>query len=476
MKSTLTTVFKPILTLNRKKLAILAVIIFIGAILRFVGADWGLPYKLHADEHAITDDAFRIAANQGHQPLTLNRPDHTSIKLIAFVWQIVDFLVGGDIAEDYDANPIRYYTTARLVTASFGTASILLAFMIAAQFSPVAGLVAAGLFALSPTFVTHSHYITPEILQTFCLLCVTFFMMLYLDNQKLSTLALACVFCALAFCEKYPSIFYVLVIAGGIALAENIAKHPALTIKRWFQAGLIFTLTVFAVFPRLFFDWNEVVKVLQRENRTTHLGADGLNSPENLLFYVQTYLSHFGWIVLLASLFGFWQCARLSKTKSMVMFIGLFYIVMLSFMNLHWERWGVPFYANMLIIAAVGLVGLYEIAKQKSAGFSKISRLAVSAATIALLFGLPSLNMLCASFEKTASFVAEDTRVAALTLVSEYGMTRENTLYEGYTPFRLASPRVIFDDFTDYDFSSPNDTNYEYIILSSSMYNRYLIP
>ncbi|MDR1560267.1 MAG: hypothetical protein LBS84_11345 [Clostridiales bacterium] len=68
---------------------------------------------------------------------------------------------------------------------------------------------------------------------------------------------------------------------------------------------------------------------------------------------------------------------------------------------------------------------------------------------------------------------AIDTRNASVDYTSEIGATKENTSYEGYTPFNPTGPATIFDAFEGGDINKPKNPDLKYIILSSSMYDRF---
>jgi hypothetical protein len=60
-----------------------------------------------------------------------------------------------------------------------------------------------------------------------------------------------------------------------------------------------------------------------------------------------------------------------------------------------------------------------------------------------------------------------DTRVKALVYSNENGITINNTYYEGYTPYLPQKPATIFDiDLTE-------QTERNFLILSSKMFDRY---
>jgi len=84
------------------------------------------------------------------------------------------------------------------------------------------------------------------------------------------------------------------------------------------------------------------------------------------------------------------------------------------------------------------------------------------------------LNLTIASVAETLYFaVARDTRIVSADYVSKIGATKENTIFEGYTPLNPTYPDTIFDGFIELDVSKPINPQLMYIILSSRMYSRF---
>jgi hypothetical protein len=88
-----------------------------------------------------------------------------------------------------------------------------------------------------------------------------------------------------------------------------------------------------------------------------------------------------------------------------------------------------------------------------------------AAAVLAVLCALPVSSMLLSSITTTYKFILPDTRAVALVWCSQHGVTAENTLYDGYSPFNPSSATTI-----DY----PGSSKAKYVIVTSEMYNRYL--
>jgi len=510
--------------ITKRTIILLLLILFVGSWLRFDGAGWGLPHRLHPDEGTIVDTAINMAHSRRFEVTNVfNRPDHVAIKLQTLIFwamrpiiiagaivQLPEDVVTADIAQ-FEVVPSKiqkiqklppkvqlfllncfskdqftfsreninslYVMVGRALSALFGVICIFFVWLIGKQIHKNAGIICALLFALYPNFIQHSHYITPEIYQTAFTLAMTYFAIIYVNNQKFKILFMACFCAALAFCTKYPALFSFPIIIASIIYANSHSLKKQINIC--FIAFITFGICVFIISPILIIDLPNVIISVIREARSTQLGADGLGFWGNLLFYLKCYANHSGIIIVILTIFGFISLYKENKSLFLLLLLGVLYAPIISVLALHWDRWGVPFYAFALIFASIGMWKVFE---KLMSIFSEIflqhkkmqkEKLALSFIAVVLL-AFSFLNLTLGSVAKTMRFsTAKDTRIVSIDYVSEIGATNSNTFYEGYTPFNLGKPGRIFDSFEKMDISKPSNPELKYIILSSSMYSRY---
>ncbi|MDR2865261.1 MAG: glycosyltransferase family 39 protein [Spirochaetaceae bacterium] len=448
---------------------ILSAIILIGIALRLIGISWGLPVILHPDEPFITEPAFNLAKDHSFEPRIYGRPDHITIKTNSLIFLVANKLFfgmsrGTSIPENFNDHIKLFYTAARLFTALLGSLSVFLVFLIIKYFNIKIALIASFLFAVFPAFIIHSHYITPEIVQTFFMLCVAYFSVRYFENAKFLYIILMSVSAAVAFVEKYPAVYSCLIIACTIIVVH--CKNKNVLVLRGAGAIITFLLSIFILSPVLVVDYKNVIRAVTFEARPYHLGADGLGFFGNLLFYFKTYLSYSQICLFCFSFIGIYFCIKNYGKKALPLITGIFYIVMMSVLKIHWERWGVPFYAFMLLPASFGIYHIIMIVGffMKKIKYKKLYLVGV----YTVLLGLPFLNLCLSGIIRTAAFVAKDTRVVSMQYCSDNGISQENALAEGYTPFYPNGSGTIFHSDNFYQ-----EKNIKYIILSSSMYDRF---
>jgi len=293
-------------------------------------------------------------------------------------------------------------------------------------------------------------------------------------------LFLACLCAALAFCTKYPALFsFPIIIASIICANSHRLKKQTEIIYICLIAFITFGICVFIISPILILDFPKVIFAVRHEARSIHLGADGLGFWGNLLFYMKCYANHSGIIIATFTIFGFINLYKENKSLFLILLLGALYAPIISILALHWDRWGVLFYAFALIFASIGVWKVFEklmsIFSEFFVQHKKMQKKKLALSLIAVvLLTFSFLNFTLGSVAKTMYFsTVKDTRIVSMDYVSELGATNSNTFYEGYTPLNPTGPDIIFDSFEGMDISKPSNPELKYIILSSTMYSRY---
>jgi hypothetical protein len=139
----------------------LALVLALAAGLRFTGLSWGLRHRPHWDERVFVENAARMA---GRHEL-----DHRFYEYPGLFFDLLAPLFALAGAGEPDG---RAYLLARALVAAFGTASVLMVFLLGRRLmGEPAGLAAALLLAVSPIDVWTAHMVRPDVpLQTLVLL------------------------------------------------------------------------------------------------------------------------------------------------------------------------------------------------------------------------------------------------------------------------------------------------------------------
>lgn len=441
---------------------LLCLIMLCGGVLRILACYWGYPYQLHPDEGTIVYNAIDMLHRHSYEPTVYNRPDHFEIKCCAILFQIISSTIYHvNAVTAFEEHRMAFYLIARSFTAFWGILTILLTYKIVEKISPQAKLLAAALVAFFPIFVQNSALATPDITLTFFILLVAYESILYLENLSQKYLILMCVTTGIGITCKYTCAIACIWIAVVICI-NNIRKEKYFCIFKDGMYSIVLVLTTcFFCAPNLFTNIFETIKILHREARSVHLGADGLGFFGNFAFYFSTFINAIGYSAVIGTFAGVLLCIKKRNAGALSMGIGLIFWICTSILALHWERWGIPIYLFFVILTALGINYLYSVTKNILFKF-----------IIGFFVFIILLNSIVSSLLLVQTTLTTEARVDAIDFCKKNGITKENALYDGYTPFSLAYPATIKIDFDkEGNLSIPDGI--KYIIISSAMYGRY---
>lgn len=448
-------------TQNKKKW--LLAVLLLGFVCRLFACFWGKPYCLHPDEGCIVNNAIDLIKRHSYEVNYYNRPDHFEIKCCAVLFQVVSYAryhVGAEVA--FAEHPFVFYLVARMFTAFFGACMIPLAYQVLELLKKGAGLAGAAWVAFCPFFIQHSAYATPDIVLAFWVLLAFYFSLLYLQEPEKKWLAFLCMAAGVCITIKYTGAVCCIWIAVVACMSCLKRKQPLGIVTYGVYSLLAVFGTCFFLAPNLFTNLPATIAAIQREARSVHLGADGLGFLGNLQFYFQAFFASVGWESILLWLAGIWSCIK-NKKIALLGFGGLFWICT-SIPPLHWERWGIPVFVFFVLLIAFGQTCLADFIKKKK----RAARVAVCL-YVFLVVG----NVAVSGLLTVQNACTKEARVDAIDFCKEKGITKENALYEGYTPLSLTVGGTFSSDNADENHNLVLAPGMEYIVLSSSMYGRY---
>lgn len=447
----------------------LLVVVAVGLVLRVVGSDFGFPLLLHPDEWAVVDGVIDMARRGSFEPHFYLRPDHVEMKLDYLLFAAYALLVERtSIVAAFAADPVPFYWLARLLTAAFGVATIVLAHAVAKRWSPVAGLAAAVLFAIFPPFVTDAHFATPDVPLTFALMLVVYALVRYVEEPGRRFLLLACFAAALGVAIKYPGALFTVGIAATVVAAgvrdqtwRRVLGHGALALAA-------VPVALFVISPSLLTNFSGVRDELAIQSAGNRLGRPDLGLVGTMSYYAELYAGFSGLVLLVLAGLGLFVAVRARRLEVLPWFIGVVVWVALSTMPLSWVRWGIPMWTTPLLLAAVGFSHLVEVCRGRRLRWVPLAAGLVAGAHLSL-----------ASAASVASMVAPDTREASLRWVESRAILPEDTAFEGYTPFQPGDLGFFFAQAKPaagggYELTSKAGRPATHVVMSSTMYRRVL--
>lgn len=458
---------------NRWHFLILAVIFVIAFMMRIVGANWGMPHNnLHPDEGFVYSPAYTCALERNFEVHEYYRPNHVSIKLNTLLYiAIQDLYFAPQGMEDFSANFYQnfslFMTASRILTAIISMGTVVFAYLISRAFGKNVALLATFLFAVFSSFIEHSHYLTPDIPLLFFLMGVLWAALCYMRKPSKTWIFWMSFFTALAACEKYPGLYGCVIIA--VVVCMTYIKKPLMIIRDGFLAILFVVLGIMAVSPVLIVDLETVLEVMEGQNKQYHIGADGLNFGQTLLFYLKTMAVRMGLILSVSSIYGVVRSFMKNNKITVMLLVFFAYIIPISTLSVHWERYALLMYAIGLIFGAAGIIYLIE-------DLQKVLQKDVVVACVVyfVLLILPAGSVASTGLAVTANFLAPDNRIFLQEAISEMGVSDSNTVYDCNTPLDPGGFYGAWCNFNGSPKSYKYGGNPSYVMTSSAQRDLYL--
>lgn len=469
--------------MNRKKIivfgkAVLLAVIVTAIVLRFYGAYGGTKVAYPSESNVLNSVRY-MTDNATLDTNFYNHPDNILIYFCFIFINLFSILSSGNTASgsikdiisqtvtaDYFASHwSEYLTIGRVVNVLFSLVTLVFLILICNKLKNKCGLFVACLCSVFPSYNGWSGLLLSDTCLTMLVVIATYYTMRYLQENRDSYLTRATVFCALATVQKYPGFLSVFMVVFAV-LIQNVSKlkkskkeYLCVVWKNGIKLMGVFTITFMVVAPNLVLHFPKVIKVLLFEARSSHLGADGFGYFGNLFFYLKVFFNQAGLIALIPLLFGAAKIVHQEKKNAFVAFIGLGFLLIMSKMGLHWERWSLVFHISFIILAAYGAKWMIvESGKQelKHKKAIQICGIVVSVLIVA--------RMGTSSFVDLLMRTSPDTRLASFNAVQEFGINSSNTYYESYTTL---SPSLVASNRKN------DNAQTEYIMVSSYNYDRY---
>jgi 4-amino-4-deoxy-L-arabinose transferase-like glycosyltransferase len=253
--------------LQTREIALLIVVLLLAASMRFWGIRFGLPGLYRPDEEYFRN-AVMVIDRGNYNPHFFYYPSFYMYFNVV-VWRLYVFLqilLGNytppqQITQFMSQHPNILYIMGRYVSAVFGTATVLLVFLIGRRFySPATGLLGAFILAVNPVHTLNSHFFKSDVATVFFILLALLFMLHYVDNGRRKHFIWASIFSGVAFSTNYYGGFLLiplLATKGFHALHRRKRLWPLLREYDTVVAPLIVIVVFLLLSPYIFLDYHE---------------------------------------------------------------------------------------------------------------------------------------------------------------------------------------------------------------------------
>jgi len=339
----------------------LAAVVVIALVIRLLGLGWGLPgerqfVSLHPDEFRFVDPVARSLASGEVSP-----------EKYAYGSLPFDLLYGsarvlGAAGMELDSSDLLLI--ARIWSALFGAATVLVVGRLGARLGgPAVGLVAAGLLALAPGHLQHSHFATVDVPATFFVALALLFACRARDESRgapsTRDLWIGGVAAGLAAACKYPAgLVLVAVVAALLQLRIPLGKRLRASFVAAAASGVAFVV----VMPWALLDWTEfwsAVRFELFEHQAAGHGEEFTGTGPGLWFLLRINLAWaLGWPAALAGLAGLLlRLPRDPRGRALLAF-ALPVLVALSLSQVRFMRYTLVLQPVLCVSAALLVEGL----------------------------------------------------------------------------------------------------------------------
>ena len=392
---------------------LLLAILLVGALLRFLGLDYGLPFQLHADEIFYRATVSRMVAEANADPEFYHYPGLPFYGLIAAarVGHAYESARADESREfaDYCRDDAAMTRVQRRCSALLALATILLLYFLAG--GGRVGLWAAAITALLPLHVRNAHFGVLDVPATFF---VALALLAIHRAQRRSSwmpwvLAGACV--GLATAMRYSPLILLIPLACALVLRRRDESKRLLGVlwdRRLWLSVLSSALAFLATSPYTLLSYAEFREAWE-ERVQRSLGSGGSLS-QRLDVFVDVGLGQgFGWLVCALAFLGL---ARLRRRRELLPLLawGVVYALVLASGREAFVRYLLPLLPVFVVFAAEGAMLVVRAASRRIV----IQRLAFATLLAALLLscGWTSLRitqifMRPTSFEELETWLDE---------------------------------------------------------------------
>jgi 4-amino-4-deoxy-L-arabinose transferase-like glycosyltransferase len=195
----------------RQSIVMLAIILAVAAMLRFVGIGTGIPFNIGVDEPEIMDRAVRMMQTGDFNPHFFDYPGlYFYVQLVVACLRFLAGATAGEWTSLDQVTTADFYLWGRAVTALLGTLTVLLVYQIGMRWGTRHAALAAGLMAVMPLHVRESHYVLTDVPATFFVTLALLLTLRAAERERAIDFAWAGAAAGLAAGTKYPAVLALL--------------------------------------------------------------------------------------------------------------------------------------------------------------------------------------------------------------------------------------------------------------------------
>lgn len=466
----------------------LLLIILITFAFRMWGIQGDLPLALGLDEASRVEPAMNIVANGDLNPHYLNHPSSTVIYPLAAIyhaWEVLFyqgdlFQANRAVNRRFTADFSEFYLLGRYLSVIFAVLNVPLVYLVGKMaFNSRVGLLGAWLAIFPVLAKTYAQLVRDDVTATFfTLLSLYFCLKLYITPTRSHHIKAGIVI-GLALATRYLMAFLIpiLVLVDGLLVWRNgllpLKKSKPFLVNAAL-GGLFIGIAFVVTTPYFVISFSEAVDAITNEARTEHLGADGLSPPENFMWYLTEVIpgnDTLTWPVAILTLAGMLLLLLRPQPRSLILlaFAGI-YIIGISMLALHRQRWLIPALPVLALFAAYAIdaIRLYLPRHQRWL------RNGLPLLLLTVVSAWPTYQLMLDGFRLdgdntrllAGQWMANNLPAASKIAIEEYSIVLDDSdRFEILGDFSLARVDWSRDEAYRYGI--------RYLVVSSEVYNRF---
>ncbi|MFB3853487.1 MAG: ArnT family glycosyltransferase [Vicinamibacterales bacterium] len=347
----------------RLELAAVTLAVSAGAVLRFWSLGHGIPYAVGADEPEIVLRAVRMMKTGDFNPHFFDYPGlYIYMQLAVACARFLFGAMQGAWRSLDQVGPEQFYLWGRALTASLGTATVALVYLIGRRWGRPQALAAASLMAVMPLHVRESHYVLTDVPMTFFVASAFLLALRAAERTTVAGFAWAGVAAGLAAATKY---YGGLIVSAPVVLAlatDRRSARPAAAAAAAIAAAIAAFLLAA---PYTVMDLPAFLNGFA--SMSPALAGRDLSEDPGWLIYMKHLRLSLGWPASAALIVGLAVAVRQAirgPERARWAVLALFpsvYFWLLSSRTLIFGRYLMPIMPFVALIAGIAVVSVFQL-------------------------------------------------------------------------------------------------------------------
>ncbi|MGQ9492136.1 MAG: ArnT family glycosyltransferase [Anaerolineae bacterium] len=388
-------------------------VIVVGLVLRLWGIGFGLPGLYHPDEGLIVRQALAFGAGILRPYSYVYSPLLPYMLTVLYGLYFVFGLLTGrfhspaDLAVLFFNAPTPFYLLARLISAFFGVASILMAYVLSVRAYGRRAGIAALFVAFSPALIRQAHYALCDVPAACLVLIALYALWRFTQEPTMRRWVVAGVAAGLAIVMKYYTTWSLA--CALLAAVAWVAKKEHWPMRRFFGYAVWGTIvsvgTFLVISPYTVLDFRNFWADVVLFQLGTQVGY-GLEFSKMLFYYANALSSEgLGLPLLIAAVGGL--AYTMYRRRSVDVLLASFvlpYVIVLLFQGRYQLNWTVTLLPALSILSALALDKIWLVVIAPKRHYWPVAL---------LLLAVMVWPMACCAYQTSQEFSWPDTRSLA---------------------------------------------------------------